>query len=193
MATDLSVNSKAHDFLLNIQIARPEISSDLLKDLFYFIMNSGCPDIGFEKMSDRAMGISKTDKCIINTKVLSLPIEYLLYIILHEVSHQYQYKKHGKNLVLDVYLESLDLEKAADKLLRIEKIADRLAIKKLKELLIRNGIERSVQPRYLGKTDSVYIKTYLEKIRKGIILNQLKTIEEINDYILVSINQDQLV
>lgn len=186
MATDLSVNNKAHDFLLNIQIARPEISSDLLKDLFYFIMNSGCPDIGFEKMSDRAMGISKTDKCILNTRVLSLPIEYLLYIILHEVSHQYQYKKHGKNLVLDVYLESLDLEKAADKLLSIEKIADRLAIKKLKEILVRNGIEHSVQPRYLDLTDTSYIKTYLEKIRKEVTLNRLMTIEEINNYILLT-------
>ena len=91
-------------------------------------------------MSNRALGISKTDKCVISTKLLDLPIEYLVYVILHEVSHQYQYTKHGKDIALDVYLDNLNIDNAAQKLLKIEQIADRLAILKLNKLFFNNNL-----------------------------------------------------
>lgn len=194
MMTNSLLNSKTEDFLLNIRIIRPEIPPGILQGLFNFIVKSDCKEIGFEKMSNRSLGISKTDKCVISTKVLVLPIEYLLYIILHEVSHQYQYKKYGKDLVLDVYLDDLDLESAALKLLSIEKIADRLAIKKLKEILKTNKLESTqpVKPRYLEVEETSQIKNHIYKIRSGVRDKNLKTIEDINNYILDSINDESI-
>jgi hypothetical protein len=139
-------------FIKTIRIDKPTLCKNTILELIDFIVSSGCRAIEFRKMSNRAMGISKTDVCILNYDVLKLPDEYTLYIILHEVAHQYQYRKHGKNLVLDVYLESTPLEEAAKKLLLVEQIADRLAIAKLNKILKKNDIEivNPIISRYLG-------------------------------------------
>lgn len=182
-------------FIKTIRIDKPTLCENTILELIDFIVSSGCRAIEFRKMSNRAMGISKTDVCILNYDVLKIPDEYALYIILHEVAHQYQYRKHGKNLVLDVYLESTPLDDAAKKLLLVEQIADRLAIAKLNWILKENNIKLS-QPiisRYLGLTDLTQIKNHLNKIRKEISEKDLSTIEEINDHILWSINQDIMV
>ncbi len=182
------------EFLYGIHLNRLDISNKLLTEIGEFIIESGCKRIGFEYMSNRALGISKTDKCVISTKLLDLPIEYLVYVILHEVSHQYQYTKHGKDIALDVYLDNLNIDKAAQKLLTIEQIADRLAILKLNKLLKNNNISvNPVKSRYLGITDLTQIKNHIIKIRSEVNDLGLKRIEEINDHILKTINKETLV
>ncbi len=172
------------EFLYGIHLNRLDISNKLLTEIGEFIIESGCKRIGFEYMSNRALGISKTDKCVISTKLLDLPIEYLVYVILHEVSHQYQYTKHGKDIALDVYLDNLNIDKAAQKLLTIEQIADRLAILKLNKLLKNNNI---------SVNDLTQIKNHIIKIRSEVNDLGLKRIEEINDHILKTINKETLV
>ena len=189
-------NTKGLDSFINtIRIAKPKWCESTIFELSDFIVSSGCRSIEFRKMSNRAMGISKTDTCILNLDVLILPDEYTLYIILHEVAHQYQYTKHGKNLVLDVYLESTQLDEAAKKLLSVEQIADRLAIAKLNKILKRNNFEiaNPIISRYLGLNDLTQIKNHLSKIRKEVSERNLSNIEEINDHILWSINQETIV
>jgi predicted metal-dependent hydrolase len=188
-------NTKGLDeFLYGIHLNRLDISNKLLGEIKEFIVVSECKSIGFEHMSNRALGISKTDKCVLSTKLFDLPIEYLVYVILHEVSHQYQYKKYGKDLVLDVYLSDLDLDKAAQKLLRVEQIADRLAIMKLNSILKSNRIlNKKVKSRYLEVTDLTQIKNHISKIRSEVNSLGLKTIEDINDHILKTINKETLV
>jgi hypothetical protein len=97
--------------------------------------------------------------------------------------------------VLDVYLESTPLEEAAKKLLLVEQIADRLAIAKLNKILKKNDIEivNPIISRYLGLTDLTQIKNHLSKIRKEVSERNLSNIEEINDHILWSINQETIV
>lgn len=182
-------------FINTIRIAKPTWCENTIFELSDFIVSSGCKAIEFRKMSNRAMGISKTDACILNLDVLTLLDEYTLYIILHEVAHQHQYTKHGKNLVLDIYLESTPLEEAARKLLWVEQIADRLAIAKLNKILKRNRIELAnpIISRYLGLADLTQIKNHLSKIRKDVSERNLSTIEEINDHILWSVNQETIV
>lgn len=181
-------------FINTIRIAKPSWCENIIFELSDFIVSSGCKAIEFRKMSNRAMGISKTDVCILNYDVLKIPDEYALYIILHEVAHQYQYRKHGKNLVLDVYLESTPLDDAAKKLLSVEQIADRLAIAKLNWILKETNIKLSqpIVSRYLGLTDLTQIKNYLNKIRSDVSQMKLLTIEEINDYIYQSIGQETI-
>jgi Protein of unknown function DUF45 len=172
-------------FINKVRINKPTLCENTILKLIDFIVSSGCRAIEFRKMSNRAMGISKTDVCILNYAVLKIPDEYFLYIILHEVAHQYQYRKHGKNLVLDVYLESTPLDEAARKLLNIEQTADRLAIAKLNSIM---KLEKPIVSRYLGVTDLTQIKDYLRKIRSDVKELGLSTIEEINDCIQESIN-----
>ena len=72
--------------------------SNLMDDLKAFIMQSGCPAIEFDELYG-AQGISKTDKCIVNRNTLQKSLENALYVILHEISHQYQYAKYGKDVM----------------------------------------------------------------------------------------------
>jgi predicted metal-dependent hydrolase len=175
-------------FINKIQCSSNRITDNAIKELKSFIYNSDCEKIRFEDMSMKAMGISKTDECVLNNKVLEIYTEYMLYIILHEVSHQYQYKKYGKDLVLDIYTDSLEIEFAVEKLLWLESVADRLAIKKMKSIfntLDKKPIE--IKPRYLNLTDTDYLKNHIIKIREDVKNLGLKTIEDINNHIHNSI------
>ena len=172
-------------FLNRIQCSKNKLNSDAIKELELFIEESCSSAIRFEKMSMRALGISKTDECILNTKVLELYPEYMLYVILHEISHQYQYKKHGKEIALEIYSDSIDLEAAAQKLLWLEKTADRLAIKKMKSVLktAKITLNAEIKPRYLNLTDTEYLKKHILEIREDAKSLGLKTIEDINNHI----------
>ena len=172
-------------FISTIYKFNPQIKKSVLKDIESFIIDSKCPDIKFEDLSEKAAGISKTDECIISTIVFRFPIEYMLYMILHEISHQYQYKKYGKDLVLDVYLNDTPLQDATEKLLYIEKIADRLALMKMKQIFKKNNITSRINPvpRYLNMTDLTKMREHVQSMRDGVAKLNLKTIEEINDHL----------
>lgn len=172
-------------FISTISKFRPDIKKSALKDIESFIMASKCLNIKFEDLSEKAAGISKTDECIISTIVFRFPTEYMLYMILHEISHQYQYKKYGKNLVLDVYLNNTPLQIATEKLLYIEKIADRLALMKMKQIFKNNNVISKINPvpRYLNMTDLTKMKEHVLSMREDVANLNLKTIEEINNHL----------
>lgn len=172
-------------FISAISKFNPQIKKSAIKDIEIFILKSKCENIRFEELSEKAAGISKTDECIISTIVFRFPIEYMFYMILHEVSHQYQYKKYGKDLALDVYLNDTPLQDATEKLLYIEKIADRLALMKMKQIFKKNNITSRINPvpRYLNMTDLTKMKEHVQSMRDGVAKLNLKTIEEINDHL----------
>jgi hypothetical protein len=106
-------------------------------------------------------------------------------MILHEISHQYQYKKYGKNLILDVYLNNTPLQDATEKLLYIEKIADRFAIMKMKQIFKNNNVISQINPvpRYLNMTDLTKMKEHVQSMREDVSKLNLKTIEDINNHL----------
>lgn len=106
---------------------------NIIEEIKRFIELSGCPAIKFENLTG-ALGISKTDYCIINSNVLGTPLHHLLYVVYHEVVHQYQYSKHGEDIALEIFLEKIPLEDAVKALKRIENTTDKYAILKVKQL-----------------------------------------------------------
>lgn len=177
------------EFIKIIDKRRSDINQNIKNSLINFIIESGCKSLKFEKLSKKALGISKPDGCILGTLLLDLRLEYFLYILLHEISHQYQYKKYGKNAALDIYTDIISLDDAVDKLMFLEKTADRLSIIKTKKILSDNGImlKIPINPRYLNLEDTDYIKSYIEDIRKKVKENNYSTIEEINEHIYTTI------
>ena len=163
---------------------QPRVNIKMIKEVKEFIRKSKCPSIRFEDLDPRIAGISKPDECVISTIVLQFPLEYFLYMILHEISHQYQYTKYGKDLVLDVYT-TLDLDEATDRLLEIESIADRLALLKMKSIFKSCDIPLYVvpNPRYLNMEDKTYMRNYVQTIKSDVIKYELSSIEEINNHI----------
>tara|TARA_B100000963_G_scaffold349061_1_gene357539 strand:- start:20584 stop:21378 length:795 start_codon:yes stop_codon:yes gene_type:complete len=153
----------------------------VIDDLKSYILKSGCEAIGFDTLYG-ASGISKTDKCVIADKVLKEPIEKALYVILHEVSHQYQYSKYGKNVMWDSYNSNIDIEKAVDLLMNIELVADRLAIIKTKHLLDSNGVKnyKEVTAVY-PKMSRQYFKSHLESLRKSVNDKKIEDVDGVNN------------
>ena len=177
-------------FIDSIKILRKDISNIIVDEIKTFIIKSGCKNIKFEKLSSRIMGISIPDKCVINIDLLKLPIEYFIYILFHEISHQYQYNKYGENLTLDIYTNDKDIDYAVNKLMYLEKVADRLAILKKNYLFNKYGIKRNeVIPRYLNITDSSYFIKHINNIRKDVQINNLKKITDINNFIYSNVSK----
>lgn len=154
---------------------------NVIEDLKDFIIRSGCKAIEFDTLYG-ASGISKTDKCVIADKILNNRIEDALYVILHEISHQYQYMKYGKNVMWDAYKSKIDIEEAVDLLMNIELVADRLAILKTNDLLKSNGVENysKITPFYPNVSRS-FFKSHLERLRKSIKDKQIDSIEGVNN------------
>lgn len=171
-------------FILTISKST-DIKKSVLNEIESFILKSECTLIRFENLSKKAAGISKTDECIISTIVFRFPMEYMLYMILHEISHQYQYKKYGKNLVLDVYLNETTLQEASEKLLNIEKIADRFALMKMNRIFKNNNVISKINPtpRYLNITDITKMKEHVQSMRDEVSKLNLETIESINNHL----------
>jgi hypothetical protein len=183
------------EFINNITESKPFLPKGLIKDLESFIINSGCTSIRFEDMSSKALGLSNYDECILGYKLLKLQFEYVLYIVMHEVVHQYQYKKYGKDVALEIYKSNISLDEAVDKLLYLEKTADRLAIAKLKQLLKKHKVTSNVEikPRYLNISNTDYFKKYVTEVRREAVKNNYTTIEDINSYMYNRIKKVELV
>ena len=170
------------EFLNTIKESRKDIPDNIINDLGMFINKSGCKEICFKLLPLKALGISIPESCTINLRLLELPPQYILYIILHEISHQYQYSKYGKNLVLDIYNGDLLFDLAVYKLMLLEKTADRLALKKMNDLLKTYNFKlEPVVPRYLNLEDNYYFEKFVSQMRTEVLESGCTTIEEMNE------------
>ena len=156
--------------------------SNLMDDLKAFIMQSGCPAIEFDELYG-AQGISKTDKCIINRNTLQKSLENALYVILHEISHQYQYAKYGKDVMWDAYNSNIDIDQAVDLLMNIELTADRLAVLKAIQLLKSNGVtDYNPIKSFYPNVSKSYFKMHLNGLRKAVSDKGIDSIEGANEF-----------
>jgi len=69
-------------------------------------------------------GMSHSDNVILQSTIFNYNIHKFIYVLFHEIAHQYQYKKYGKNLVYEMLHGEID-DELLDKLIKIEQVADR--------------------------------------------------------------------
>lgn len=175
-----------HEFLTTIKnVFQPRYSNidEILTSVKSFIEQSKCPAIKFERITG-ALGISLTDICIVSDRALNSSLSYLLYIIFHEISHQYQYSKYGEKFVQDIYNDEMPLEDAARKLKRVEYVADRYAIMKVKRLYNEHIPDGKPAIRSFYKNISIAgFANQLRQIRKLARQQNLTDIDDINEMI----------
>jgi hypothetical protein len=83
-------------FLKNLITAYPSLENhiDIIKK---FIEKSGCKKISIRPFKIGALGMSLSNGVVLNpTSVYAKSIEHTLYVLFHEIAHQYQYKKQNK-------------------------------------------------------------------------------------------------
>jgi hypothetical protein len=127
-------------FLYKLTDHHPELEPhlDIIRK---FILNSGCKKIEFKNFKMNANGLALSNGVAINPRILNNSKENVLYIIFHEIAHQYQYKKYG-NIIENLFISQEDEESAANLLRKIELVADQYAIRKCRELA-KMGILKS--------------------------------------------------
>ena len=157
-----------------------EIFQELEKD----IKKSPTPKI---TISDRGMfcGMSLTNNVIINKSIFSRDIFTFIYVLFHEIAHQYQYKKYGKDLLYELTTKEVSNE-SLDKLVKIEQVADRFGESMSKKYANMFGIpKQKISSPYsnieYGK--NAY-KNLILRIQKEIEKGNITCVEQMESYML---------
>lgn len=109
-----------------------KISDEFLDVIKQFILNSDCKKITFEpiKMGD---GVSLSDRVILHPKILKNGLPKFLFILFHEIAHQYQFKKYGGEKMYDCYVGKIQIKDACKLMKNVELVADEFASRKMRE------------------------------------------------------------
>jgi len=158
-------------------------SPELMEDLFSWIEGADIKSIKFEKLVN-ASGIAHYDRLIINKTVLYNNFCYFLYVLLHETSHYYQFKKHGMELEYNIFNND-DEVKIGDQILDVEIIADRLAIRKFNMFVKKYNLQcLTPKSHYIEiKNNNANYKHYLSYIRQVIDMIKEKNIKSNKDMV----------
>jgi hypothetical protein len=98
------------------------------------IEKSNCQKIEMCGFSHRALGASLPTGVLINKIILdyySLP--YVIFVIFHEIAHQYQYKKYGADFSYKIYSDEIPVKDGIRLLKQTENTADQFGIRKCRE------------------------------------------------------------
>lgn len=124
--------SGVDDFIGQMVEKYPEVEgySNQLKS---FIENSGCHKIEVASFKYPAMGLALHNGILFNKMIFYQTLPKFLFVLFHEIAHQYQYKKYGAEKMYEFYLGDLDVNDAAESMKKIEIIADEFALRKVRE------------------------------------------------------------
>jgi hypothetical protein len=118
------------------------LSEDLKQFLIDFINKSNCKNIEFSGFKAPAFGFALHDGVLINKIILNNQLDFILFVIFHEVAHQYQFKKYGVEKMYECYVGDMSVEDAAKFMKKTEEVADDFAARKMRELYKKGLIDR---------------------------------------------------
>ena len=124
--------SGVDDFIGQMVEKYPEVEgySNQIKS---FIENSGCHKIEVASFKYPAMGLALHNGVLFNKIIFYQTLPKFLFVLFHEIAHQYQYKKYGAEKMYEFYLGDLDVNDTAESMKKIEIIADEFALRKVRE------------------------------------------------------------
>jgi len=151
------------DFTVRISETYPD-SVYVLDFIVNFIRNSGCKSIRVQPLKYKAQGLSLVDGVVINVSAFEKPFSTFLYILFHEVAHQYQYTKYGIDKMYACYTGELPVEDAANWMLQTEKVADDFAVRKIREMQQLFDDEYEINEPEVKVYDEAPIEHFIELI-----------------------------
>lgn len=138
--------------------------SDKLRE---FIEKSGCKKIEFSGFRYPASGAALHDGVLINQNMLNQGLPMLLFVIFHEIAHQFQYKKYGADAMYKVYSDDMDVNDAAKLMHDIEIVADEFAARKVSEYKRMGAIKNEfVSPQVYKNVPTQRLVGMIEGFRK---------------------------
>jgi len=125
------------DLIDDILYKYPETKTHI-DEIKNFIINSGCQNISVEKLNNPAIkGLALHDKVVLNTSIFNdnIKLPDFLFVLFHEIAHQYQYKKYGEEKMYEVYIGDLSMDDAAEWMKGVEIVADEFATRKVRQFV----------------------------------------------------------
>ncbi len=161
-----------------------QISEELKNFLIDFIDRSNCKNIEFTNFKLQALGAALHTGVLINKQVLNSSLEFLLFVIFHEIAHQYQYKKYGEDKIYECYVGELSIDEATKIVKNIEEIADDFAARKIREVQRKGLIDKSfIPPRTYKNMPIQQLKHMVNNFREQLKSKNIKSPEKVSEYL----------
>jgi len=159
-----------------------ELSDELKTFVKKFIEESQCKKIDFSKFKIDALGLALHTGVLINSLTLKKPLPFLLFVIFHEVAHQYQFKKYGDDEMYHFYLGDVTEKEAAEFMKKTEEVADEFASRKIRELQKRGLIGSFTPPQVYKNVSIQQISWMLNNFKKDMRKKNIDSPEKISEY-----------
>jgi len=169
-------------FLNKIQ-AEYDISDSLYTELMEFIEKSNCKKIEFAKFNYPALGLALHNGVLINSNMIGDNLSFLIFVIFHEVAHQFQFKKYGDKIMYGVYSGDVSIDEAAKFMKQTEEVADEFAIRKIRELQKKGLIDDNYRANSPYRNISVQsIKSMIIRFRDDLERKDITSPNDISKY-----------
>lgn len=133
------------DEFLNTLKEKFNLSDELIDEVKSIFEKADCQKVSFESLMGPT-GLALHTKLVISTDVFrDRPIQ-ALFIIFHELAHQYQFKKYGAEKMMGLYLNEIPLDEAAKSMAKYEAVADEFAVRKVRELQQKGLLNKAHTP-----------------------------------------------
>jgi hypothetical protein len=148
-----------------------------------FIEESGCKKIEFAKFNYPALGLALHNGVLINSNMIGDNLSFLVFVIFHEVAHQFQFKKYGDKIMYGVYSGDVSIDEAAKFMKQTEEVADEFAMRKIRELQKKDLIDKNYRANSPYRNISVQsIKSMIIRFRDDLESKNITSPNDISKY-----------
>ena len=178
----LKENTKRLDPFIDEILSVHKMSNELIDFIKKFIEESNCKRIDFSKFKMGVMGVALETGVLINKTALNQPLPFLLFLIFHEITHQYQFKKYGDKVMYDCYIGNVSEIEAAEFMKHTEEVADDLASRKIRELQ-KLGLIGEYTPIQMYKNLPIeQIKMMVNHFRNEMRIKNIQSPKKVSEY-----------
>lgn len=149
------------------------------------IEKSDCQNIEFANIKvNGILGMALHNKLVLSPRVLDKKLEDFIFVLFHEIGHEYQFKKYGAQKMLDMYMGEVSDEDGAKFIKKTEDVADEFGERKVREY-VKLGILKkdalSIHGDHKNRSTESYIQQVIQT--KYMVKSQgFKTAEEASEF-----------
>jgi hypothetical protein len=178
----LKENTKRLDPFIDEILSVHKMSNELIDFIKKFIEESNCKRIDFSKFKMGVMGVALETGVLINRTALNQSLPFLLFLIFHEITHQYQFKKYGDKVMYDCYIGNVSEIEGAEFMKHTEEVADDLASRKIRELQ-KLGLIGEYTPMQMYKNLPIeQIKMMVNHFRNEMRIKNIQSPKKVSEY-----------
>jgi hypothetical protein len=159
----LEQTSGLDEFLVKVKETY-NIDDEFINKIKEFVVNSDCKRIIVQNIR-MGEALALSDRLVMSPRVFTKPLAMFLFILFHEVAHQYQYKKYGEEKMYSVYVGDTSLEDASEFMKNTEIVADEFAARKVREF-VKSGFIPEKDATFNGMYKNIPIQAIMGMIQQ---------------------------